>query len=148
MIALIVVLCDSQSARFRPTYVTTYEIVALQCTLCLIKKIPDIFNRNSNTRRWILVIFGRNVSHKVGNGQMHNFLTRLTKWKRCYSVFAVLQGNAETLIGRGEKLYHLSIACLSQKHSCEKKLLKSNDIQTLLESDLKMSGIFLWYTVQ
>ena len=57
---------------------TTHEIVSLQCTLCLIKKVPDIFNCNSNTRRWILVIFGRNVSRKVGNGQMHNFPPRLT----------------------------------------------------------------------
>ena len=71
-------LCDTQSAWFRPTYVTTHEIVSLQCTLCLMKKIPDIFNCNSNKRRWILVIFGSNVSHKVGNGQMHNFLPRLT----------------------------------------------------------------------
>ena len=28
-------------------------------------------------RRWILVVFGRNVSRKVGNGQMHNFPPRL-----------------------------------------------------------------------
>jgi len=29
-------------------------------------------------RRWILVVFGKNVSRKVGNGQMHNFPPRLT----------------------------------------------------------------------
>ena len=34
---------------------------------CTIKRIPDIFSNNSSMHIWILIIFGRNVSQKVGN---------------------------------------------------------------------------------
>jgi len=36
-------------------------------TLCLIKKIPNIFSCNSGMHSWILIIFGRNILQKVGN---------------------------------------------------------------------------------
>jgi len=40
--------------------------------------------------RWILVVFGKNVSRKVGNGHMYNFPPRLT------GVFALFRKTGTT----------------------------------------------------
>jgi len=56
------------------TFITLHQctfnlLFALFSTLCL-KNIPDVFSYNSRKHCRIFIIFGRNITEKVGNQKM------------------------------------------------------------------------------
>jgi len=48
---------------------------AREYILCFTKRSPTLVSRYSHVRRWILIIFGMNVSQKAGNWKIIKFLT-------------------------------------------------------------------------
>ena len=47
-----------------------FPMLKSEYTLCLIKRIPNIFSCISSMHSWILIIFGRNISQKAGNSKV------------------------------------------------------------------------------